>query len=261
MTHRRITTGAWIAAAAAIPLLAGMFAASKRILDRLNALEQQMAALGVRMEETARDSRAAAEQASQALARADEAAQGRVRAEEAKTEAEARAQKAQELAQSAQAETERLRRERQEELNRMQEALNRLVETRKTALGLVMSLPERALRFEFDSARLGPESRELLSRIAGVLLASDGYGLTVHGHTDDVGTDEYNQQLSERRADAVRQYLIQAGIDPQIISIRGHGKSSPIAKGRTEADRAKNRRVEIALTDTKIEYAPTVPKR
>lgn len=88
-----------------------------------------------------------------------------------------------------------------------------------------------------------------------------GYGLTVYGHTDDVGTDDYNQQLSKRRADAVRQYLIQAGIDPQIISIRGHGKSIPIAKGRTEADRAKNRRVQIALTDTKIEYAPTVPKR
>jgi OOP family OmpA-OmpF porin len=85
-------------------------------------------------------------------------------------------------------------------------------------------------------------------------MTSDNYGLAVHGHTDDVGTAEYNQQLSERRAEAVKQYLVSAGIDPGIVTIKGFGKSSPIATGRDEASRAKNRRVDIALTDSTIQY-------
>jgi outer membrane protein OmpA-like peptidoglycan-associated protein len=152
-----------------------------------------------------------------------------------------------------------MRREREQELNQMQEALNRIVETRRTPNGMVMVLPDSVFRFDFDSAELNPKNRELLSRIAGVLLVSKGYGLAVHGYTDDVGTAEYNKQLSLRRAKAVQDYLAQAGIDRAIMTVAGYGKSDPRVKGANEEARAQNRRVEIALTDSSIQYTGEAP--
>jgi outer membrane protein OmpA-like peptidoglycan-associated protein len=132
--------------------------------------------------------------------------------------------------------------------------LNRIASTRRTKSGLLMSLGSDTINFDFDKAELRPEERELLSRIAGILLTSSGYRVQVFGHTDDIGTDQYNQTLSERRAVAVRDYLVKAGIDPAIISTKGFGKSNPLVKGTSEADRAKNRRVEIGIIDTVITY-------
>jgi outer membrane protein OmpA-like peptidoglycan-associated protein len=76
----------------------------------------------------------------------------------------------------------------------------------------------------------------------------------VNGHTDDVGSVEYNQKLSERRAQAVRDYLVEAGLSPDILSVTGHGKSLPLVRGTSEAARAKNRRVELAIANTQIRY-------
>ncbi|MBI4460982.1 MAG: OmpA family protein [Acidobacteria bacterium] len=136
----------------------------------------------------------------------------------------------------------------------MRSALSRIAETERTALGLVMSLGSDSVRFDFDKAVIRPENRELLSRIAGVLLASYGFRIHVYGHTDDIGTELYNQELSERRAQAVRDYLLHAGIGPDIISIRGYGKSSPRVSGTSPEARARNRRVEIGIVDTVIGY-------
>ena len=93
-----------------------------------------------------------------------------------------------------------------------------------------------------------------MSRIAGILLISKGYGLSVFGYTDDIGSAEYNQQLSVKRAKAVEDYLVQAGIDRAIINVKGYGKTSPLAEGAGEDHRAQNRRVEIALTDSSIHF-------
>src|SRR2546427_12481476 len=94
--------------------------------------------------------------------------------------------------------------QREQDLDRLQKALGALVETRRTALGLVMTLGENAIQFDFDRATLRAENRELLSRIAGVLLTAKGYSIYVYGHTDDIGSDEYNRDLSTRRARTVR---------------------------------------------------------
>jgi outer membrane protein OmpA-like peptidoglycan-associated protein len=268
MSTRRRTAGLWLAAAVAGAMFMLVIAGGRKFLQRMDEVERRMSALTSRVDEVARRAEAAAGQASEAGRDARLAAEGRLRAEEAKTEAEQvrtraedRARDAQQKMEVAQAEVERVRKEREEELNRMQQALNRIIETRRTALGLVMNLPEKALGFDFDSAELRPESRELLSRIAGILMASDGYGLAIFGHTDDVGTAGYNQQLSERRAESVKRYLVEVGLDPGIISTRGYGKSSPVAKGTGDVDRARNRRVEIALTDTSIQYSgPPLPQ-
>ena len=115
-----------------------------------------------------------------------------------------------------------------------------------------MNLGEDAIQFDFDKAELRPQHRELLSRIAGVLLTAKGYSIYVYGHTDDVGTESYNLNLSERRARAVRDYLVSAGVSPDIISTRGYGKSSPRVAGTTDEARAKNRRVEVGIIDVSL---------
>ena len=74
------------------------------------------------------------------------------------------------------------------------------------------------------------------------------------GHTDDVGSAAYNQKLSERRAEAVRDYLVQSGLSAEIITVTGHGKELPLVAGTSEAARAKNRRVELGLVNTQIRY-------
>lgn len=211
---------------------------------------------------------AASKRAEEAAARAELAAQSRVQAEQLKSEAELQkqeaesgrqeavsaAQQANQQAKLAQDQMAEMRREREEELNRMQEALNRVVETHRTPNGMVMVLPNSIFRFDFDSAELNQRNRELLSRIAGILLVSKAYGLSVFGYTDDVGTPEYNQQLSLRRAKAVQDYLARSGIDPAIINVKGYGKTSPLVTGTSADNRAKNRRVEIALTDSSIKF-------
>ena len=157
---------------------------------------------------------------------------------------------------SREQEAARIRKEREEELNRLQEALQKIAETRRTAMGLVMNLDSNAIQFEFNKAVLLSMNRELLSRIAGILLTSKGYSIKVHGHTDDVGSDAYNQELSERRAQAVRDYLVEAGISPTIVTTKGYGKSKPLVTAKTSEARAKNRRVEVEIVDTILNFNP-----
>jgi outer membrane protein OmpA-like peptidoglycan-associated protein len=258
----------WIAAVAAVLLIGAGGYLGLNLMQRFQEMDRRVAAMAEQVERSARAARSAAEEAGRSSAAAvqarteklsaetarEKALQEKTEALEGRTKAEATAVEATREAQVARAEADRIRKQRDEELNQLQQALDRIVATRRTAVGLVMNLPESALRFDFDSATLRPESRELLSRIAGVLLASGSFGLAVHGHTDNVGSEQYNLRLSEQRAEAVKQYMASAGIDANIISIKGYGKSSPLVAASDEASRAKNRRVEIALTDTKIKY-------
>src|SRR5690606_8096785 len=147
-----------------------------------------------------------------------------------------------------------LRAARRRELDRMRDALAAITETERTPLGMVMRLGEDALRFEFDSPQIRDEDRELLSRIAGVLLSSHGYRLYVDGHTDDQGPAVYNKDLSQRRAAEVREYLVEAGIPKEVVEARGFGEENPRVEGTSQEARRANRRVEIGLVDAIIEY-------
>ena len=209
-------------------------------------------------EEAAKNAASAADARQRAEALSKQSDEQRQQAETMRDQALTAAQKSAEQTKQAQDEVTKMRQEREQELNTMQEALSKLVETHRTADGMVMVLPDSSFRFAFDNAELTQKNRELLSRIAGILLVSKGYGLAVYGYTDDVGTVEYNQTLSERRAKAVDQYLVQAGVPAGIVSMRGYGKTSPIVKSNTQEARAKNRRVEIAVTDSRIKYAEDV---
>lgn len=258
----------WILTAVMLIALAAVAYLGYRIYDRLELMEARVAELNERASEATRSSERALEQASQAEENAKAAAEGRELAEaetarakdaEATAKEEAAAAKedavsAQEQAAAARAEAERIRKEAEEELSRLQEALSKIADTRRTALGLVMNLGEDSLKFDFDKSDLKPENRELLSRIAGILLTSSDTTISVNGHTDDVGTEEYNQKLSERRAQAVRDYLVEAGVPPDIITVRGWGKSKPLVQGTSPEARAKNRRVELGIVNSRINY-------
>jgi outer membrane protein OmpA-like peptidoglycan-associated protein len=208
---------------------------------------------------------AAGQRANEAANRAEIAAGAKALAEQqrqqalsGKEQAESAAFAAAHQATEVRAQLEALRKQREQELDQMQQALNRVVETRRTANGMVLVLPDSKFKFDFDSAELKARNREVLSRVAGILLVSKGYGLSVYGYTDDVGSADYNQKLSERRADSVRAYLVQSGLDSALINTKGFGKANPLVAGNTDAARARNRRVEIALTDSEIKYGTEV---
>ncbi len=195
---------------------------------------------------------------SAALARAA-AEQKQAAAEKLRAETLVEAQTAQEEARLARAETAAIRQRLEQELDRLQGALGRIAETRRTALGLVMTLDSSQVEFDFNKADLRPQNREILSRIVGVLLTFENYGIQVFGHTDDVGSVEYNKALSERRAEAVREFLVEAGIDPAVLSTMGLGKSSPLVAGSDPVSRQRNRRVELAIVFSEGDYAPIAP--
>src|SRR5207237_4228741 len=124
--------------------------------------------------------------------------------------------------------------------------------TRRPAMCLVMTLDSKSIRFDYDKANVKPEYRDILNRIAGILMTLKGYTIAVYGYTDDIGTQTYNLQLSRRRAEAVRDFLVQTGISPTIMSTKGFGKSDPRIPSNSEQARAANRRVEIAIVDSKV---------
>lgn len=103
----------------------------------------------------------------------------------------------------------------------------------------------RGVWFDFDKATLKPESDRALEEVLELLKVNDDFTLEIQGHTDSVGTDAYNMRLSQDRADAVVDWLIQNGADEGRLSARGYGESMPVADNGTDAGRAENRRVEL----------------
>ena len=235
------------------------------LLYRISRLEKRLTDLAGQVEKNAASASRAeteAEKAAQLASSADEnarlAARGRRVAETEAAQARSDADQARSDATQARSELERVQHDTEAELNRLHDALGQIVETRRTALGLVMNLGSDALEFDFDKAFLRPENRELLSRIAGILLTSQDYAIYVYGHTDDIGSDSYNVELSERRAQSVRDYIVEAGLDPDLIETRGFGKRRPLVPGTSTRARARNRRVEIGIVNTHVRYTDTV---
>lgn len=111
--------------------------------------------------------------------------------------------------------------------------------------------------FGFNQATLKPEARIRLAKVAGILLAHPDLHLQTEGFTDSIGSDEYNLQLSRRRAAAVRDFLISQGVQPGSIETQGYGKADPIASNATEAGRALNRRVDLVVSGASIGSAAT----
>lgn len=123
---------------------------------------------------------------------------------------------------------------------------NDVLQTRDTARGLIVNMSDVL----FDTAKysLRPLAREKLAKVAGIVAGHPGLRLDVEGHTDSVGGDDYNQQLSEHRGAAVRDYLTQQGMAASSVTSKGFGESQPVASNDTAAGRQQNRRVELVIS-------------
>jgi outer membrane protein OmpA-like peptidoglycan-associated protein len=259
-SHGKLALALAVIAIALSLVLGFLYLRSVRRLKREMAqLSQQTEALSRQVEQAQTQSQTSAQQASQAAANAQAAAQERDVAKQAQSNSDAQALLAQQQAAAehqkadqATQQAEQYRKEREAELEQLQQALGQIAETRRTAMGLVMTLDSKSIRFDFDKATIKPEYRDILNRIAGTLMTLKGYSIAVYGYTDDIGTQKYNLQLSQRRAEAVRDFLVQAGISPKIMSAKGYGKSDPRVQGDSEQARAANRRVEIGIVDSKL---------
>jgi outer membrane protein OmpA-like peptidoglycan-associated protein len=148
--------------------------------------------------------------------------------------------------------TEEYRQQRDAELQNLKQSLGQIAETRRTATGVVMTLGEKSIRFDSGKWNIAPQYRSILNRVAGSLMKLKGYSIYVYGFTDDPGTKDSNLQLSARRARAVRDALVKAGLDPTLISTKGFGKSKPLVRVSNPKSRAANRRVEIGIVDSAL---------
>jgi outer membrane protein OmpA-like peptidoglycan-associated protein len=199
-----------------------------------------------RRAQEAEQQRLTAEAAEASRRAAEEAAKREEDARRAAAEVEART----EAAQRAEAAAARATQEREEARKRMQEALGRIAETRDSARGLIVNLPD--ILFDTAKSTLQPQAREVISRIAGILMVQPGLSLKIEGHTDSQGSDEYNMTLSQHRAESVKEYLTQAGVKQEIITTQGLGETTPVADNSTADGRQKNRRVEIIIDDSAL---------
>ncbi len=112
----------------------------------------------------------------------------------------------------------------------------------------------QGIQFETGKDVILPKSFPILDDIAKVMFENPTFNLTINGHTDNVGDDNANMTLSEKRAASVRRYLIGKGIDERRMTANGFGETKPIADNKTKAGRAQNRRVEFLVTYEEITY-------
>jgi len=193
--------------------------------------------------EAEKASAAALVQQQAAQAAADQAAKDRAAAQAQQRAAEAETEKARHAAAQAEAEKAQLRAQ-------LLAQLNSILQTRDSARGLIVNMSD--VLFDTGSYTLRPGAREKLAKISGIVLAHPGLSLQIEGHTDSVGGDEFNQQLSERRADSVRDFLAEQGVAPSSITARGFGKTQPVASNDTAEGRQRNRRVELVVNGDAI---------
>ena len=140
---------------------------------------------------------------------------------------------------------------------RLRAQLNAILQTTETARGLIVNMSD--VLFDFNKYTLKPEAREKLAKVSGILLSYPNLKLQVEGYTDSIGSDDYNQKLSEQRADGVRDYLVSQSVPDNNISAKGFGKSDPVADNSTSQGRAENRRVELVVSGAAIGIEQSSP--
>lgn len=225
---------------------------------RQAAAQQQAEQARLQAEADARAKQEAEEQAQREAAQRAAAEQAKAEADAARAQASAEAQKAQQAAEEAN----RLREQAVQERNALREQLlqqfNAVLPTRETPRGLVVNMSD--VLFDVNKYTLKENAKLALAKISGIVISHPGLNLVVEGYTDSTGSDEYNQHLSEERADTVRDFLVTQGVNPQGVTAVGYGKAYPVASNDTREGRALNRRVELVVSGevigVKIGVAP-----
>ncbi len=210
---------------------------------RIVTLRKQAAERQLNAEMAKRDAQAQAQQsqivAMQAQAAQAQADAARARAEAQAADARASAAEANKSAENANAVREKLRAQ-----------LNSVLATSESARGLIVNMSD--VLFDTGKYTLKPSTQISLAKVAGILQAYPGLKLQVEGYTDSVGGDEFNQKLSENRADAVRDFLVAQGVATDNIVATGYGKSNPVADNDTAQGRQQNRRVNLVVSGDAI---------
>jgi len=178
------------------------------------------------------------------------AAKNQQDAEAARAAALAQQQAAEAQAEAARKAAEQAQKEKADIRAQLLAQLNQVLQTQDTARGLIVNMSD--VLFDFGKYTLKPEAREKLAKISGIVMAHPGLNLQVEGYTDSVGSDQVNQQLSERRADTVKDYLIQQGVPGSAVTAQGFGKTNPVATNDTAEGRSKNRRVQLVVNGEAI---------
>uniref|UniRef100_UPI0037523702 OmpA family protein n=1 Tax=Undibacterium sp. TaxID=1914977 RepID=UPI0037523702 len=201
----------------------------------------------------ANQSRAAAEQAKMAADQSKMMAeQSKMMADQAKLREE-QSKQATQVAQNEAMEAQRLAQEAQMKTAKLEAQLADLA-AKKTERGIVITFGD--VLFDTNQSRLSPEGMRIAQKLADVLQQNPQRMVLAEGFTDSVGSDAYNQALSQRRSDAVRNALQGMGVSRDRINSRGYGESFPVAGNQTADERRLNRRVEIILSDDSGKIAP-----
>jgi len=196
-------------------------------------------------------------EAQQSELAAQEQAAKRAQADAAAAEAEARAQKARDAQKAAEAGAQQATQQAEQMREKLKAQLNEVLQTTESARGLIVNMSD--VLFDFNKYTLKPEAREKLAKVSGILVAYPGLKLQIEGYTDNVGTEDYNQKLSEERADAVRDYLVSQSVKDDNVTAKGYGKNDPIADNSSAAGRAENRRVQLVVSGAAIGVEGSTP--
>jgi outer membrane protein OmpA-like peptidoglycan-associated protein len=188
----------------------------------------------------------AAQAATDAAAQAAAQQQATAQAQDAAAAAQAQAANAAAQTLTAQQAAAQSEQEKQQLRAMLLEQFNKILPTTDTAQGLQVNMAD--VLFAFGKYDLKPTAREALAKLTGIVMGHPGLTLTIDGYTDSVGTDAFNQNLSDQRAGAVHDYMVQQGLNPADTSAQGFGKSDPIATNDTAEGRQQNRRVVIIVS-------------
>lgn len=225
-------------------------AAAQQAQAQADQARQEAATAQQRAQEQERAAQQAEEQLHQEQAAAQQAQQQFQQEQAARQQAETQAQSSQQQLQQTQQQLTQAQTEKEQVRQRLLGQLNQVLQTKDSARGLVVNMPD--VLFSLNSANLKPTARERLAKVAGILIAYPDIHVEVDGYTDNTGSLDYNQRLSQQRADAVRSYLVQQGVPSSSIDSKGLGPSDPIASNDSSEGRQQNRRVNLIVSGQSI---------
>jgi outer membrane protein OmpA-like peptidoglycan-associated protein len=196
-------------------------------------------------------------QAAQSQAQADAAAAAQARAEAAKAQADAEAANARSEAAEANNRAASSQASEQALRERLLKQLNAILQTTETARGLVINLSD--VLFDTSKYTLKQDTQVSLAKVATILELYPGLKVQVEGYTDSTGSPSFNQTLSENRAGAVKNFLVQNGVPQDNVTAQGYGATNFVAPNTTAAGRQQNRRVEMIVSGEAIGVQTVAP--
>jgi len=140
-----------------------------------------------------------------------------------------------------------------EAMNKLNELQSKLIQVTKDARGIILSMSD--ILFDVNKASLKADLKTSLAKVAGILSVYQQFNVSIEGNTDNTGSAEHNMKLSQQRADNVKNFLVEQGIDAGRLTAKGLGMTMPIADNKTKEGRQKNRRVDLVIQDKALQNA------